>query len=339
MKQILLTIIVAIGCATLLQAERYYVSESGEGQGTSWKDATGSLQAALDMAEDGDEIWVANGTYFPTQDNNRDESFNIPCGVKLFGGFVGNEKKLKDRDLTKGETILSGEIGDTENLEDNSYTIVYFDLAESTTLLNGFTISGAYADGIVEGADKSTCGGGVFINGDQGLSSPQISYCTFINNFSREGAAIYSYANEGIANPTISDCEFLYNRSNFNGGAIFNDGNYGICNPNIKNCRFEGNESMYGAGILNRGLYGSCKPVIDDCTFIDNFSVVRGGAIYNLREGRGVCEAITVGCVFDGNGATIGNDDVEHTLKGDANDVQSVPRHSGIQKRKAAVAY
>lgn len=339
MKQLLLTTIAFLICALSVQAERYYVSENGEGLGTSWDDAMSSLTAALEMTQDGDEIWVAIGTYFPTTENDRSQSFMIPSGVQVLGGFDGTEETLMDRDLTNGVSILSGEIGDKKSVEDNTYTIVYFDGVTSTTLLNGFTVTAAYANGLVEGVDRTTCGGGVFNNGDQGFSSPQISQCIFLDNFSREGAAIYNYANEGITNPTLSDCEFLHNRSDFNGGAIFNDGNFGECNPSIKNCLFEGNESMYGAGILNRGLYGECKAVISDCMFLDNFSIVRGGAIYNLREGRGICDATTSGCMFDGNGATIGNGDIEQTIKVGAGIAPVGSKNSGLRKRKTSIAY
>ena len=272
--------------------------------------------------------------------NDRNQSFEIPSGVQVLGGFEGTEQTLIDRDSTEGVSILSGEIGDKETVEDNTYTIVYFKGATTTTLLNGFTITSAYANGLVEGADRATCGGGVFNDGNQGFSSPQISHCIFLDNFSREGAAIYNYANEGITNPTLSDCEFSFNRSDFNGGAIFNDGNFGECNPSIKNCLFKGNESMYGAGILNRGLYGECKVTISGCTFSDNFSIVRGGAVYNLREGRGVCDAAISGCMFDGNGATIGDGDVEQTIKV-GSESPSGSENSGIRKRKSSssVAY
>lgn len=342
MKQILLTtMMIAIGTLLLsVQASNhYFVLPEGSGEGTSWKDAFPDLQAALAVAQEGDIIWVAEGTYLPTTENDRTVSFVIPSGVQLFGGFAGDEKKLEDRDLSAHQTILSGDIGSPEFVEDNSYTIVYFNLVNDMTLLDGFIITGGYADGLVEGADASTCGAGVFNNGEFGLSSPTIRNCTFLDNFSREGAAIYNYANDGEASPLISDCNFVYNRSDFNGGAIFNDGNFGTCNPTIKNCNFESNESMYGAGLLNRGLYGVCQPVILDCAFVNNFSVVRGGAVYNQREGRGICEAQIEGCVFEDNGSTVGDGDVDQTIEL-LNDKKNQPTRSGIRVRRTeAISY
>lgn len=340
MKQFLLTIM-TICCSALLfsqtgaEAEnnRYYVHPEGASEeGTDWENAFPDLQAALAVAQEGDEIWVATGTYVPTTDDDRSASFAIPSGVKVYGGFTGTEENLEDR--TEGNiTILSGEIGDAAVAEDNSYTVVYFSNASEETLLDGFVITGGYADGLIEGADLSTCGAGVYNNGEAGASSPTIANCLFLENFSREGAAIYNYANDGETSPVISDCKFVFNRSDFNGGAIFNDGNFGTCNPTITNCTFEGNESMYGAGILNRGLYGECQPMIVDCLFAENLSIVRGGAIYNQREGRGICDAQMSGNVFDNNVTTIGDPDVEQTIKLKSTKVQ--PKRSGIQQRPA----
>ncbi|WP_367391095.1 hypothetical protein [Lewinella sp. LCG006] len=341
MKQILLTTMIVFlgGLAMSIQANNhYFVHSDGQGEGTSWKDAASNLQEVLAKAKAGDIIWVANGTYFPTNEADRTASFIIPDGVQVYGGFIGEEKKLTDRVLGEAKTILSGEIG-TEAPEDNSYTVVYFQNASAATMLDGFIITGGYADGLVEGADLTTCGAGIYNNGEFGVSSPMIQNCILINNFSREGAAIYNYANEGETSPTISDCQFVYNRSDFNGGAIFNDGNFGTCNPTITNCSFKGNESMYGAGILNRGLYGECQPMIKNSTFIDNFSVVRGGAIYNQREGRGICEALLEGNVFEDNGSTIGEGDVDQTNKA-LNVTQDQPSKAGVRMRSAeAISY
>lgn len=339
MKQFLLTTTIICCSALLLNLtanNRYYVHPDGDGDGTNWEKAFPGVQAALAVAQEGDEIWVAAGTYVPTTDNDRSVSFAIPSGVKVYGGFIGTEKKFEDRNTEANLTILSGEIGDVAVSEDNSYNVVYFNNVNTNTVLDGFVITGGYADGLVEGADLSTCGAGVYNNGEAGVSSPTIANCLFLENFSREGAAIYNYANDGETSPVISDCKFVFNRSDFNGGAIFNDGNFGTCNPTIRNCSFEGNESMYGAGVLNRGLYGECQPQIVDCLFAENFSLVRGGAIYNQREGRGICEAVMSGNVFDNNVTTIGDPDVEQTIKLKSGNVQ--PKRSGIQQRPASAS-
>ncbi|MEL6968528.1 MAG: hypothetical protein AAFZ63_25025 [Bacteroidota bacterium] len=341
MKQFLLTFSIiccsALGVA-LLANNRLYVHPEGTGEGTSWEKAFANLQDALAVAQEGDQIWVAAGSYLPTTEDDRTATFAIPSGVAVYGGFEGTEKKFEDRDAKANLTILSGDIGDAAVMEDNSYTVVYFNHVDASTILDGFVITGGYADGMVEGADLSTCGAGIFNNGDAGVSSPTIANCLFLENFSREGAAIYNYANEGETSPVISDCKFVYNRSDFNGGAVFNDGNFGTCNPTIKNCSFEGNESMYGAGVLNRGLYGECQPIITDCVFAENFSMVRGGAIYNQVQGRGVCEAQMSGNIFDNNVTTIGDPDVEQTIKLRSGKVQ--PKRSGVQQRPASdIAY
>ena len=66
------------------------------GDGTSWASAHKYLQDALVVAENGDEIWVAEGTYKPDQgagitEGNRTASFNLVNGVGIYGGFLGIE--------------------------------------------------------------------------------------------------------------------------------------------------------------------------------------------------------------------------------------------------------
>ncbi|MCC7466639.1 MAG: hypothetical protein IT261_10230 [Saprospiraceae bacterium] len=86
-------LIASLFCSCLSVAQnRYYVDDSASGMndGSSWSHAYPNLHAALTAAQPGDEIWVAQGVYYPASDANRDTFFNLPSGVRLIGGFFGN---------------------------------------------------------------------------------------------------------------------------------------------------------------------------------------------------------------------------------------------------------
>lgn len=85
----------------------------GASNGESWEDAYQDLQDALREAFYGDRIWVASGIYKPDSAFDRDISFIIPNGVKLYGGFVGNEKTFDER--ANEYSILSGDVGEKKD--------------------------------------------------------------------------------------------------------------------------------------------------------------------------------------------------------------------------------
>ena len=86
----------------------YYVDLDADGSatGASWTDAFTTLQDALAVVSDGDQIWVAEGVYYPDMgggqiDNDRSASFRIPSGVALYGGFAGNETSFHRKGLAE----------------------------------------------------------------------------------------------------------------------------------------------------------------------------------------------------------------------------------------------
>ena len=87
--------------AAPLQAKVYHVSIKGTGDGSSWEKAMGSLDDALAKATSGDEIWIAAGTYKPTQliksSKKNSRHFPLKDGVSLYGGFAGTEKSKEER--------------------------------------------------------------------------------------------------------------------------------------------------------------------------------------------------------------------------------------------------
>ncbi len=282
-----------------------FVRSGSNGDGSSWQNAFGDLQKALEAAESrpSARIWVAEGKYTPTSTNDRNASFVIPSGVTLLGGFAGFESSPEQRDWRKNPTILSGEIGSPNSLEDNSYTVVLTKNVSAATIIDGFVISSGTANGTVrqKGAPQRS-GAGWYNDGSNGYSNPTVLNCLFINNYGRDGAAFYNYSANGVTRPRIENCQFVNNHADLDGGALYNNGSFGMCYPIIINCLFEENEASYGAAIFNIAESGESLPKVSISTFNRNLSYVRGSSIYNNREFSGVCDAeLDNSCSFSGN--------------------------------------
>jgi hypothetical protein len=305
--------------ALLIDAKTIFVKAGSNGNGTAWNNAFGNPQQALKVAANGDQIWVAKGTYAPTTSNNRNLSFQLIEGVALYGGFAGNETQLTQRNTNQNQTILTGEIG-TPSLDDNSFTIVYAENVTQKTIVDGFILTRGAANGFGASGDLSFSGAAMFNK----EASPTIKNCTFKNNYAREGAAIYNYAsNGGTYNPTIANCNFIANKADFDGGAIFNMALNGQSSPNIRNCNFEKNQSTYGAAILNKGVNGKVKAAITNCVFSANASILSGAIVYNLREGRGESNSIMTGCKFIENEAVNGDSFGASTVTASSSNAQN----------------
>lgn len=308
MRHRILLGVVALVASLGLQATTVYVKQGATGAGTSWADATGDLNAALFIAQPGDQVWVANGIYYPTDQKDRRAAFMIPSGVKVYGGFSGNETSVGQRNAKAQRSTLSGNIGAKNNHSDNSYTVVLIKNADERTLLDGFIISDGNADGTGPSADKDRCGAGLYIEGaGQGnVSMPVISNCIFQNNFARDGGAAYLNGRGGNCSPTFIACEFNSNRVDLDGGAIFNDGrHHGMANPVIQQCAFNGNQANYGGALCNYGGKGQCNPSIKSCVFKNNEAFLRGGAIFNM-DVEGEAKPVINDCQFVDNQAVAG---------------------------------
>jgi hypothetical protein len=278
--------------------------------GASWATAYGNLQTALAASSAGVAIWVAQGTYKTTATTTRTIYFNIPSDVKVYGGFVGNEIMLSQRNFRTNVTILSGEIGNVNTTNDNSYHVVNLDGSGANTLLDGFTVTGGYANydpsKVVTAPSPAPTppststietGGGVLI---QNAGLPTIANCTIVSNASLTGGGIYA---SDASLPTIVACKIMSNKANFGSGIYFQDGsngnisnslisgNSGIgtfynnkSNPTITNCTIAGNGG-YNGGIFNSSsqpvvkntiIWGNATP-FNDTQSIITYSDIQGG--------------------------------------------------------------
>lgn len=118
-----------------------YVTENGNGDGSSWQQSTPDLHAALQDAwlyGPDVQIWVAQGNY-----STIGKPFPIKEGIKLYGGFVGNESadyNVNLRQTLAHPSILDGG-GSTRVLSQD------FKCEDSSmALIDGFAITNGYAE-------------------------------------------------------------------------------------------------------------------------------------------------------------------------------------------------
>gem|GEM_PF-4793717 len=78
------------------------------GNGTTWARAYQDLRVALLSAPASSEVWVARGVYSPGA--AADSTFPVKNGVQVFGGFVGTETLITQRDLAAHSSVLDGRL-------------------------------------------------------------------------------------------------------------------------------------------------------------------------------------------------------------------------------------
>jgi hypothetical protein len=269
----------------------------GTNDGTSWADAFTDLQDALYLAESSEgavrEIWVADGTYCPSQRTDpadpRSATFQLLNGVTIYGGFAGGETELSQRNPAVNQTVLSGDLAgddspDFGKKDENSYHIVTGSGTDATAVLDGFTITGGNAGQY--GQWPYLDGGGMYnANG-----SPTVANCTFRgNSVNGSGGGMANYD----SSPSIINCTFVGNQAGSATGVLL----VGYSQPTLVNCRFIGNDlhgSRSNLTLINCVFTGSRQASFFDigsatftnCTIAGNQMAVGidGGAVAKLTN-------------------------------------------------------
>jgi len=254
-------------------------------------DGTGdfpTIQAALDAAEAGDTIKLADGTYLG--EGNRDLDFQ------------GKALTLRSRSANPSLCII-----DCEGSAANQHRGIYFHHYEGpATLVEGIAIVNGYAGvggGIrCEGSgvaptlrdlvianchSNNQRGAGLLCSGSPG---PTVIGCSFRNNTASlhgGGGAACMYG----ADAQFIDCEFKGNNGPRGGGV-----NCWDANPTFLRCAFSANHSFEGGG----GIWGQeeASPTVLDCSFEANETPGQGGALQCWGG-----STVVTGCTFSNNSA------------------------------------
>lgn len=288
MKQLLLFLLLLAGGTAAAQTIRY-VTPTGTGDGTSWANASGNLQATINGSSGNTQIWVAAGTYKPTTGADRTISFVMKNEVAIYGGFAGTETLLSDRNWKLNISILSGDIGAPNDNSDNSYHVIFNNNngLNVSAVLDGFTITGGNANEVLEDVYTSNSEGGGMLNL---RSSPTINNNTFIDNIARSGGGMLSSG----PSINITNCSFIDNKAiGGGGGGAYLSGGESI----LENCSFLNNTSVRDGGAIFLDIVFTTA--INN-TFINN-QAVSGGAIMVFGS-----SAIIINSSFYGNMAEYG---------------------------------
>ncbi|NLE57722.1 MAG: hypothetical protein GX616_05130, partial [Planctomycetes bacterium] len=271
------------------RCQRRYVNAAAPagGDGTSWATAYQDLQKAFD--DRAMEIWVAAGTYKPDRGTgSRSASFRLTEKTAVYGGFASGETDLNQRNPAVNVTILSGDLAGDDganftNIAENSYNVVVSRGCNGSTILDGFTIRGGYANG-----SSNYIGSGPGIFNHVG-SSPVISNCILTANRAKYyGGAIY--VSSGAA-PQVLNSTFDGNwaESNSGGAVSCQSGS----RARFDNCLFTGNSGIYGGAVDCKSDYAGFV----NCTFVANTARnTRGGAVRGYSS-----NAAFINCRFLGN--------------------------------------
>lgn len=267
-------------------AQIRYVKVGGTGNGSSWANASGSIQDMIDYTFSGGEVWVGEGTY------NLSATLQMKEGVDVYGGFFGDETSIADRpksDLDNNGTVEPWEYTHVTVL--NGQNIV-----QVVNQATDFSVETTW-DGVTITNGKNTTGegGGASIKANCILTNAVISNNS-VNGSNTRGGCVYN------SGGTIRNCIISNNTSS----AIGNGGNSdiysyggGVYNLGgaVSNCVISNNTASsvgvfsninytYGGGIYNSGI-------ISNCTISNNTVYLTGPSSQSKLYGGGICNANT----------------------------------------------
>lgn len=314
----------------------HYVKNGATGDGSSWSNASGSIQNMIDKAMIGDEVWVSEGTYYPEKEyvlgGIKDRTFKLRPGVSLYGGFAGTERSLQERkkiDRDKNgvveswefqyETILSGEgnvkdiiikndddqIEKILNRDDNCKYVVSigFDDYDENTIspcVSGFTVVSGFYDGIGVSNVWNVSGETIIdvIECDIYYNGYGLSFCRNVVNCN-----IHHNTGGGILYLIAYNCYIFKNKGS------------GAFNSSLYDCIIENNYADYdGGGTIYSNLYncivrdnfakrnggGTSNGSLENCKVYNNKTLGNGGGTYGGKLKN--CEVYNNGTLGNGGG-------------------------------------
>lgn len=268
----------------------HYVAADGSGDGSSWANAKGDLQSAIDAAQAGDEIWVKTGEYKPTtlikSNKPTSKAFILKDGVSLYGGFEGTESSKDQRPMQKKGAVNVCQRQTVLNADDDVADVWTRAIEPGTSFRYTWEMETTSNNQWVTGTKGNSTH--VLYGGSTFTQPTTIDGFTIkggnanVWNVKAHGGAIYA-----AGDVHISHCQILQNSSYFTAESYTDSNSYGGAvyldaagKGSISDCYFEAAycHSSYGNGV--GGAVWINKGTVENCAFYACVASDFAGAVY-----------------------------------------------------------
>ncbi len=254
-----------------------YVTPGGSGDGSSWINATGNLQGAIN-ASSVTKVFVAIGNY------SLSSSIILKNNVAIYGGFdPGNGISDLDDARILPSLSVEGSALDGQNaikVIDNTYTagspLTNTAIFDGFTVKNGYTLGGSgagiynyYASPIlrnlvIKNNETGVGGGGIY---NSTFSAAIISNSIIYNNTAEYGGGVRNNKSDAVlTNVIIKNNIAKMSAAGSGGGGIFNE-NSNIILTNV--IITDNSTNFQGGGIRNL----SGNPIFTNVSLVNNTAV------------------------------------------------------------------
>ena len=316
-----------------------YVKVGGTGKGTSWSDAMGDIQDAINSLADDKgtkgEVWVAEGTYTVTklidQSTGSPTSLLMKDGISVYGAFAVGDTTRAQRIAEsvnlkpwgwKHETFLKAngfnrddaswsEQDKAWNIKSSSAHVVWFaplpggKAFSDNVYLEGFTIEGGSYQDKDDSIYEPQHGAGVYIND----ANAKMRYCTvrYCNPGATKTPSLTPKGGGIYCKNGMIEGNLVYNCSAYQGGGIYIEQAGYVTRSMVTNC-----SANLGAGVyLHGSVSGPAYYQILSTSVISNNTSTRNGAVY--VDGRGLVINNTITNNYTANSTDVADQDASYT--------------------------
>lgn len=285
--------------------DAYYVTPNGsvDMDGLSWANAT-TLDNALAMAEDGDVVHLAAGTYKPqvaldyngAAEQDEFKNFLIDKNITLIGGYPETPSNGAVADASVNKTVLDG-----DSKAYHTLIVAAPMTSDKKVVINGITVKGGNATN----SNLTASLNGNTLNGGQGAgialvgTSAELLNVVVSNNNAGGAAGILTAASKvKMTNCTITENTVTGGNA---GGAQFSSGSDIV----MDGCSVTKNTAVNAGGLYLYAAAGkTCSAVIKNTLISLNTATTNHGAMW-VRDDSGshLLSASFEGCTFSENSA------------------------------------